>query len=132
MKIFLSTYLSYFLTSLIGLEVLFRHLELKDKYVKRMTSRNKQIVDYRFVSLKVVNSSLSQGTVTLGLLSNKQHSFEAKGELLLIKATVPHEQIKLIRAKDVHQIEANLQVVIDTTSNVPQIQTKIMRITKYI
>ena len=45
---------------------------------------------------------------------------------------MPHEQIKLIRAKDVHQIEANLQVVIDTTSNVPQIQTKIMRITKYI
>lgn len=132
MKIFLSTCLSYFLTSLIGLEVLFRHLELKDKYVKRMTSRNKQIVDYRFVSLKVVNSSLSQGTVTLGLLSNKQHSFEAKGEPLLITVTVPHEQIKLIRAKDVHQIEANLQVVIDTTSNVPQIQTKIMRITKYI
>ena len=132
MKIFLSTCLSYFLTSLIGLEVLFRHLELKDKYVKRMTSRNKQIVDYRFVSLKVVNSSLSQGTVTLGLLSNKQHSFEAKAEPLLIKATVPHEQIKLIRAKDVHQIEANLQVVIDTTSNIPQIQTKIMRITKYI
>ena len=134
MKIFLSTCLSYFLTSLIGLEVLFRHLELKDKYVKRMTSRNKQIVDYRFVSLKVVNSSLSQGTVTLGLLSNtnKQHSFEAKGEPLLIKATVPHEQIKLIRAKDVHQIEANLQVVIDNTSNVSQIQTKIVRITKYI
>ena len=88
MKIFLSTCLSYFLTSLIGLEVLFRHLELKDKYVKRMTSRNKQIVDYRFVSLKVVNSSLSQGTVTLGLLSNKQHSFEAKGEPLLILSLI--------------------------------------------
>lgn len=41
-----------------------------------------------------INVLLKETLVTLGLLSNKQHSFEAKGEPLLIKATVPHEQIK--------------------------------------
>lgn len=129
MRLALSIYLAYLMTSLIGLEIWFQQLESKEKYVIRMTKRSKQIVDYRLVLLKVIDLDTDQGLSILGLLSNEYHSFE---KTIVIKAAVPKGQIKAIKVNKASQIEADLQVVINTRSNIPQVETKVMRITKYI
>lgn len=129
MRLILSIYLAYFMTSLIGLEIWFQQLESKGKYVSRMTKRSKQIVNYRLVLLKVIDLDTDQGWSMLGLLSNEYHLFE---KTIVIKAAVPKDQIKAIKANKASQIEADLQVVINTRSNIPQVKTKVMRVTKYI
>ena len=129
MRLALSIYLAYFMTNLIGLEIWFKQLESKEKYVSRVTKRNKQIVDYRLVRLKVIDLDTNQGWSILGLLSNEYHSFK---KTIVIKAAVSKDQIKAIKANKASQIEADLQVVINTRSNIPQVKTKVMRVTKYI
>lgn len=129
MRLAFSIYLAYFMTSLIGLEIWFQQLESKEKYVSRVTKRSKQIVDYRLVLLKVIDLDTDQGWSTLKLLSNECHLFE---KTIVIKAAVSKNQIKAIKANKASQIEADLQVVINTRSNIPQVETKVMRVTKYI
>lgn len=46
----------------------------------------------------------------------------------MIKAIVPKNQIKVFKAKQARQIEADLQVVINTRGNIPQVQTKVIRV----
>lgn len=60
MKMLLSIYIVYFLVSWIWLEMVFNKLEIEEKHVKRMTKRNKQIVDYRLISLKVKDVNVNQ------------------------------------------------------------------------
>lgn len=76
MKLFLSIYLAYFLTSLIWIAVVFNKTDAEEKYVNRVTKRDKQTVNYKSVSLKVMNVDMNQGCSMLELLSNDHHSFE--------------------------------------------------------
>lgn len=76
MKMLLSIYIAYFLVSWIWLEMVFNKLEIGEKHVKIMTKRNKQIVDYRLISLKVKDVNVNQEWAMLELLSNEYHSFE--------------------------------------------------------
>lgn len=131
MKLFLSIYLAYFLTSLIWIAVVFNKTDAEEKYVNRVTKRDKQTVNYKSVSLKVMNVDMNQGCSMLELLSNEYHSFE-NNRPIAIRAAVSREQIKNIKDAKASQIEADLQVVINTRNNIPQVQTKIVRIAKYI
>lgn len=131
MKMLLSIYIAYFLVSWIWLEMVFNKLEIGEKHVKIMTKRNKQIVDYRLISLKVKDVNVNQEWAMLELLSNEYHSFE-NNRPIAIRAAVSREQIKNIKDAKASQIGADLQVVINTRNNIPQVQTKIVRIAKYI
>lgn len=132
MKMFLSIYLTYFLASLIWLEIKFSQFKTDEKYVKRVTKKDMQIVDYKLMSFRVVDLNADQGLTTLEVLSNERHSFENSDKPIVIKADVTREQIETIKSAKTSQIEADLQVVINTRNNIPQIQTKIVRIAKYI
>lgn len=127
MKLFLGIYLGYFLTSLIWIAVVFNKTDAEEKYVNRVTKRGKQTVNYKSVSLKVMNVDMNQGCSMLELLSNDHHSFEDDPPIV-IKAIVPKNQIKVFKAKQAKQIEADLQVVINTRGNIPQVQTKVIRV----
>ena len=132
MKMFLSIYLTYFLASLIWLEIKFSQFKTDEKYVKRVTKKDMQIVDYKLMSFRVVDLNADQGLTTLEVLSNERHSFENSDKPIVIKADVPREQIETIKSAKTSQSEADLQVVINTRNNIPQIQTKIVRVAEYI
>lgn len=132
MKMFLGVYLTYFLASLIWLEIKFSKFKTNEKYIKRVTKKNMQIVDYKLMSFRVIDLNADQGLTTLELLSNERHSFENSNKPIVIKATVPREQIRAIELAKASKIEADLQVVINTRSNIPKIQKTVMRVAKYI
>lgn len=61
------------------------------------------------------------------IIINDHHSFD-DALPIVIKAIVPKNQIKVFKAKQARQIEADLQVVINTRGNISQVQTKVIRV----